>query len=78
MEIQYSEIYESKNACEVEILIADEEDLESASSYIEMKISLPKKKNPLIAEVQKEALLFARDLINEKIKETESRETQGI
>lgn len=78
MEIQYSEIYESKNACEVEILIADEEDLESASSYIEMKISLPKKKNPLIAEVQKEALVFARDLINEKIKETESRETQGI
>ncbi|VAX30501.1 hypothetical protein MNBD_NITROSPIRAE01-740 [hydrothermal vent metagenome] len=78
MEIQYSEIYESKNACEVEILIADEEDLESASSYIEMKISLPKKKNPLIAEVQKEALVFARDLINEKIKETESRETEGI
>ncbi|NOY83577.1 MAG: hypothetical protein GXO96_01920 [Nitrospirae bacterium] len=78
MEIQYSEIYESKNACEVEILIADEEDLENASSYIEMKISLPKKKNPLIAEVQKEALVFARDLINEKIKETESRETQGI
>ncbi len=39
MEIQYSEIYESKNACEVEILIADEEDLESASSYIEMKRS---------------------------------------
>ena len=78
MEIQYSEIYESKNACEVEILIADEEDLESASSYIEMKISLPKKKNPLIAEVQKEALLFALDLINEKIKETESRETQGV
>ncbi len=78
MEIQYSEIYESKNACEVEILIADAEDLESASSYIEMKISLPKKKNPLIAEVQKEALVFARDLINEKIKETESRETQGI
>ncbi len=78
MEIQYSEIYESKNACEVEILIADEEDLESASSYIEMKISLPKKKNPLIAEVQKEALVFARDLINEKIKETESRETQGV
>lgn len=77
MEIQYSEIYETKDACEVEILIADEPDLESASSYIEMKISLPKKQNPLIAEVQKEALLFARDLINEKIKETESRKSQS-
>lgn len=77
MEIQYSEIYETKDACEVEILIADEEDLESASSYIEMKIALPKKQNPLIAQVQKEALLFARDLINEKIKEAESRESQS-
>lgn len=77
MDIQYSEIYETKDACEVEILIADKEDLESASSYIEMKIALPKKKNPLIAEVQKEALLFARNLIDEKIKETESRESQG-
>lgn len=78
MEIQYSEIYETKDACEVEILIADAEDLESASSYIEMKINLPKKQNPLIAQVQKEALIVARDLINEKIKETESRENQSI
>ncbi|GEM_PF-6726414 len=77
MDIQYSEIYETKDACEVEILIADEPDLESASSYIEMKIGLPKKQNPRIAQVQKEALLFARNLIDEKIKETESRESQA-
>jgi len=77
MDIQYSEIYETKDACEVEILIADEPELESASSYIEMKISLPKQENPLIAQVQKEALMFARNLIDEKIKETESRKNQS-
>lgn len=73
MKIQYTEISESKDASEVEILIADHPDIEQASSYIEMRVSLPKQKNPLFLDVQLETLRFARDLINEKMKEVEAR-----
>ena len=73
MRIQYTEISESKDVSEVEILIADHPDIEQASSYIEMRVSLPKQHNPLFLEVQLNTLRFARDLIDEKMKEVEAR-----
>lgn len=77
MDVQYTEVYETKDIVEVEILIADNPDLESASSYIEMKVPLPKQGNPLLAEVLLASLKQARETIDEKIAETEQRIKKG-
>jgi len=77
MKIRYTEICETKDSSEVELLISDKSDLERSSQYIEMKVSIPKQNNPLLTQIQKEALQAARSIIDEKIQETESRAKQG-
>ncbi len=73
MDIQYTEVSETSDASEVEILIADHRDFEMASNYIEMKVALPKQKNPLLTQIQTETLKYARNIIDQKIQEIEKR-----
>ncbi|MFQ5588849.1 MAG: hypothetical protein ACE5F7_08410 [Nitrospiria bacterium] len=75
MEIQYTEVSEMNDASEVEILIADHRDFEMASNYIEMKVALPKQKNPLLAQIQTDTLQYARDIIDQKIQAIQNRVT---
>lgn len=77
MKIHYTEISETSDSCEVEMLIADDPDPENASAYIELKVSLPKQRNPLLAQVQKDTLQYMRNIIDEKIQETGSRANQN-
>ena len=77
MKIRYTEISETKDSSEVEMLISDKKDLEQASAYIEMRVSIPREQNPLLADVQKNALQAVRKLIDEKIQETLSRTHLG-
>ncbi|MFQ5597854.1 MAG: hypothetical protein ACE5GK_07365 [Nitrospiria bacterium] len=73
MEIQYTEISETEDACEVEMLISDDMDPEHATAYVEVKVLLPKQANPRLAQLQKDSLEVVHTLIGDKIQQAESR-----